>query len=143
MVVGSFGKDFVFAVARGKGHSFSDLSREGGARLSSTEIIGRAPLVEFLGPDAETIAFTMQLSTQLGVDPQGEYDKLHGIMDAGEARTLVVGGALVGDPGDMWLIEKLTASYPNRFDNAGKAAWIDLAISLRKYKPRGSAWNSV
>lgn len=133
-IVGSFGTDFVFEVSRELSRSFANLTREGGARLAATEIIGREPVVEYLGPESEAISFTMQLSSQLGIEPQAEYDRLREICDAGEARALVVGGKLVGKPGEKWLIEKLSSAY-TAFDSDGEPTMIELSISLRKYAP--------
>ncbi|MBQ7816359.1 MAG: phage tail protein, partial [Oscillospiraceae bacterium] len=53
-------------------------------------------LLEFLGPELETISFEMRLSVFLGVTPLTEIIKLRSIIQTGKTDRLVIGGKVYG-----------------------------------------------
>ncbi|HEY3376574.1 MAG TPA: phage tail protein [Armatimonadota bacterium] len=130
-IVGTFG-DIVFEVSRQRARSFDTLQHDAGMRLEIQEVIGRDPLVSICGPESETVALTITLALQLGVDPQKEYDRLYAIMRAGNASPLVLAGRPFGGSGCRWIIEKLPATH-KQFGAQGRTVWMDVAMTLRKY----------
>lgn len=129
--LGTFG-DIVFEVSAERMRSFADFSHEGGARLESTEIVGREPLVTFAGPGGQSVSFVMGLNSAAGVVPQQEYERLQQMKDAGLAAVLVLGGRPYGGATTRWIIEGLSASY-RTWTGDGRATGIDVTVSLRKY----------
>lgn len=122
----------VFQVSREAVRSFGDFSHEGGARINSTEIIGREPVAEVLGPEAEAISFTIPLMSALGVDPQAEYDRLLQICHDKLAVPLILGGKPFRKSGYRWLIEKVSGEFSS-WSGDGTPGKIDAAVTLRKY----------
>jgi hypothetical protein len=129
--LGTFG-ELVFEVSSRLVRSFDGFQQKSNARIESTEIIGREPIVQFLGPGEKTIGFAMRLSAQLGADPQSDYDRLEATMLAGTAAALVLGGKPFGGAMARWLIEDLSAEYV-QWSGDGRPLWIDVSVSLRKY----------
>jgi phage protein U len=130
-VIGSFG-GVVFEVSRRRARSFEGLTHEEGARLSTTEIVGGPVLTEFLGPDGESVSFTIRLAAALGVDPGQELARLSGMCATGTAAALVVGGKPIGGSGARWLIARLSSEY-TQFGRDGRPVWIDVGVSLQRY----------
>ena len=51
-----------FTVSEDKVQTFQEMSRETASRWNTHEVIGAKPKQEFLGPDLDSMTFTMQLS---------------------------------------------------------------------------------
>jgi phage protein U len=132
MVVGSFA-DIVFETSRERVRSFEGLEHEGGARIAETAIVGREPIVEWLGPAGETASLTLRLAAALGVNPSEDRDRLQYLCRFGKAGSLVIGGRPFGGPLSLWLIEGLSESY-SHFSGSGVPQWIDVQVSFRRYK---------
>lgn len=134
--IGSFG-DIIFEVSRPRSLSLEGGYRhEAGARLNVTDVIGAEPLVEYVGPESESISFQLKLLESLGVDPQAEYDRLKAMCDAGTAAAFVINGKPVGSSGTRWIIENLSADHKALHPASGRSIWIDVSVSLRKYVTR-------
>lgn len=129
MLVGYLG-DIVFAVAKNYVRTFDDYNRSGAGRWQTHELIGRKPVLEFLGADLEKISFKMQLRSDQGVDPEDEAQKLRKMRDAGTPCVLVLNGAPVGD--NYWIVESLgeEVTYWNAY---GKPLSITVDVSLKEY----------
>lgn len=133
-VIGSYGK-VVFEVSDSTARSFDNgFQHETGARLESIDIIGKEPRVTFSGPDTESISFNLKLVYFLGVDPRTEYENLRSLCRSGIASSFVIGGKPVGEPGVLWLIEKLSANYTH-FGPSGLPLIIEVSVTLKRYKP--------
>ncbi len=133
-VIGSYGK-IVFQISDKTAQTFEGgFSHETGARLETQDIINDEPRVVFRGPDIESISFQMILLHELGVDPRTEYENLRTTCRNGEASSFVIGGQAMGEPGILWLIEKLSGKF-QRFGPNGKPLQIDVDITLKRYKP--------
>jgi phage protein U len=142
-ILGAFG-DVVFEVSRNVKqssdgveevlcvNSFDGFGHESGMRVESHEVLGAEPLTEIVGPESETIAFTMHFALQLGVNPSDEVDQLRKCMHDGQANSLYLGGQPFGGSGTRWIIEKLSESYIY-WGAQGKPIWIDVSVNLRKY----------
>jgi phage protein U len=129
-VVGSYG-EIVFEASRERMRSFSGFQRKSGARLSVQDVIGREPLVEFLGDASQTVSFRMLLLAALGVDPVYERDRLEYQMSQGLASALVIGGQPIGGSGVRWLIEELGESH-GAFGKSGAPGMVEVDVSLRR-----------
>lgn len=129
--VGSWG-GIVFEVSRNKVMGFDDgLQHEGGARLNVTEVEGREPIVDFSGPDSETVSMSMRLLADLGVDPRAEYERLQMHCRIGTAAPLVIGGRPLGGSGVRWIIETYSGELHNFARNGARL--IDVSLTLRRY----------
>ena len=124
MQVGSMG-DIPFVVTYGKIRTFSDYGRSGSGRWAKHDLIGRKPVMEFLGPDVEKVSMKIQLRTDHGINPESELGR-----DTGAVFPFILGGAPVSD--NYWLLEDIgeNVSY---WRAGGKILSVSVDITLTEY----------
>ena len=66
MFIGTFG-NVVFETSNDLVRTFKDMTRDTNVRLASHDIIGKKPVIEWIGPGTDTIKFSMQFNSILGV----------------------------------------------------------------------------
>lgn len=129
MLVGFLGGT-PFLVSRKYIYTFDDYQRGTSARYASHEIIAKKPMLEFLGPDAESISFKIKLRSDQGLSPRIELDKLRKYRDTGKVLTLVLGGRVVGKT--RWVIESIGETV-NFWSKTGQMLSCDVSITLKEY----------
>lgn len=129
MQVGSMG-DIPFVVTYGKIRTFSDYGRSGSGRWAKHDLIGRKPVMEFLGPDVEKVIMKIQLRTDHGINPESELGRLRKMRDTGAVFPFILGGAPVSD--NYWLLEDIgeNVSY---WRAGGKILSVSVDITLTEY----------
>lgn len=129
MQVGSMG-DIPFVVTYGKIRTFSDYGRSGSGRWVKHDLIGRKPVMEFLGPDVEKVSMKIQLRTDHGINPESELGRLRKMRDTGAVFPFILGGAPVSD--NYWLLEDIgeNVSY---WRAGGKILSVSVDITLTEY----------
>lgn len=129
MQVGSMG-DIPFVVSYGKIRTFSDYGRSGSGRWAKHDLIGRKPVMEFLGPDVEKVSMKIQLRTDHGINPESELGRLRKMRDTGAVFPFILGGAPVSD--NYWLLEYIgeNVSY---WRAGGKILSVSVDITLTEY----------
>lgn len=129
MQVGSMG-DIPFVVTYGKIRTFSDYGRSGSGRWAKHDLIGRKPVMEFLGPDVEKVSMKIQLRTDHGINPESELERLRKMRDTGAVFPFILGGAPVSD--NYWLLEDIgeNVSY---WRAGGKILSVSIDITLTEY----------
>ena len=129
MQVGSMG-DIPFVVTYGKIRTFSDYGRSGSGRWAKHDLIGRKPVMEFLGPDVEKVSMKIQLRTDHGINPESELGRLRKMRDTGAVFPFILGGAPVSD--NYWLLDDIgeNVSY---WRAGGKILSVSVDITLTEY----------
>ena len=129
MQVGSMG-DIPFVVTYGKIRTFSNYGRSGSGRWAKHDLIGRKPVMEFLGPDVEKVSMKIQLRTDHGINPESELGRLRKMRDTGAVFPFILGGAPVSD--NYWLLEDIgeNVSY---WRAGGKILSVSVDITLTEY----------
>ena len=127
--LGSFG-DVVFEASSKTVRTIDNLSRNTKARLAKHDIIGKKPVMEFLGPDGDEISFDMHLSIYLGINPAEEADKLRKMCEKGKAAELILGNRPIGD--GLWVIESVSES-DDAIDNLGNVLVSTVKVNLKEY----------
>lgn len=129
MQVGSMG-DIPFVVSYGKIRTFSDYGRSGSGRWAKHDLIGRKPVMEFLGPDVEKVSMKIQLRTDHGINPESELERLRKMRDTGAVFPFILGGAPVSD--NYWFLEDIgeNVSY---WRAGGKILSVSVDITLTEY----------
>ena len=129
MQVGSMG-DIPFVVTYGKIRTFSDYGRSGSGRWAKHDLIGRKPVMEFLGPDVEKVSMKIQLRTDHGINPESELGRLRKMRDTGAVFPFILGGAPVSD--NYWLLEDIgeNVSY---WRAGGKILSVSVDSTLAEY----------
>ena len=129
MQVGSMG-DIPFVVSYGKIRTFSDYGRSGSGRWAKHDLIGRKPVMEFLGPDVEKVSMKIQLRTDHGINPESELERLRKMRDTGTVFPFILGGAPVSN--NYWMLEDIgeNVSY---WRAGGKILSVSVDITLTEY----------
>lgn len=129
MQVGSMG-DIPFVVTYGKIRTFSDYGRSGSGRWAKHDLIGRKPVMEFLGPDVEKVSMKIQLRTDHGINPESELGRLRKMRDTGAVFPFILGGAPVSD--NYWLLEDIGENVIY-WRAGGKILSVSVDITLTEY----------
>ena len=131
-IVGSWG-NITFAVSRQTVKTFDGLKWESGVKYAAHDRHLKEPLLEFTGPDTESISFSMFFSVFLGVNPIAEVSKLLKAMRRGEVHRLVIGPKAYGT--GRWVITKLSNSL-DRYDNRGNLLVSKVSVTMKSYSSR-------
>lgn len=112
--------------------TFDGLQREGSGRWATHEIIGqdRKPVLEFLGPDLETVSFSIVMSAFLGISPIEQIEKLRQMRDEGVICDFLIGGTAITT--NQWVLTRLSETHKT-YDNAGNLFAALTVITLLEY----------
>lgn len=123
-MIGTLG-GIIFETSMEKVLTFTGLTRTGEPRFEEHAVIGRKPVIEYLGPALDKATLAIRLDVGHGVNPKTEIKKLRDAMGTGEVLPLTIGGEFYGD----WLISQLTED--NRtIDNRGNILVAEVSLSL-------------
>lgn len=136
--IGSFG-DVVFEVSHEKTLTFSDFERTNSARWQEHPIYGRKPILEFEGPSADTISFTILLTASLGVNPGKQLSRLRDFNAIGKKGLFIRGNKPIST--NYWVITNLHEKHRN-IDNLGNVLTIEVDIELKEYEKQKASVSS-
>lgn len=123
---GSFG-DIEFECSSKVVRTFDDYRRKTAARFAEHKLIGRKPLLEFLGEDLNEISFKIKLVRSLGVDPKEEADKLRELCLTGSAEFLTIGEDVIG----QFVLESIDEDV--EYWERGEILISELKVRLKEY----------
>lgn len=127
--IGSFG-DIVFTASASKVETFDNFQRHTKARIASHDIIGKKPVLEFLGPAGEEISFNMKFNILLGVNPTVETDKLRKMCQEGKANMLILNNKAVGE--NYWIIDSVSEAA-TAFNQNAVVVSSSVDVTLKEY----------
>lgn len=130
--IGSFG-DLIFKVSDKQVRTFDAMNWEFSAKYATHDRHIKADLIEYMGPEIETISFSMVLSVFLGVNPLNQIKKMREMVRKGYAQRLVVGGKVYGSY--KWVMEKDSAEL-QKFDKHGNLWAAKVKVTLKEYPKR-------
>lgn len=128
-MIGALG-DIIFKVSIKDVNTFQDLTRSSGGRWATHEVHMQKPKSEFLGPDLDTVNFTMQFDIMLGRSPRKDMEKLMQYTRTGEELLLVIGGDAMGYY--RWVVESVEQEY-TKVDNHGNVLKGKADVKLKEY----------
>lgn len=134
-MIGFFG-DIVFETSDERLLTFNDFKRDSSSRWAKHDVIGAKPSSEFIGPDLDTISFTINLNYSHGVSPIEEMNRWLRKERRGEVNVLVIGGAYAGV--DKWRISSVSQIW-GVVTNRGKVLSGKVDIQLEEYVERVGA----
>lgn len=126
-VIGSIGK-LPFVCSRNQVLTFSDLSRENSGRWAKHEVIGKKPLLEYIGPDLSKISLTIRFDTSLGVPPLIGLKILNQMLKQRRYYTMIIGGEHYGR-----FVLKNVSETRKFFTGAGVCLVAIATIELEEY----------
>ena len=135
MIVGAIGarhlRDvIVFEVSSQKVLTFDGINRRNTARFAEHDTLLRKPISQFSGPGLDNIDLKIIMRSNLGVNPQDEFNKLIKIQRTGQAVTLIIGRSVLGV--FRWRIENLGITY-EKVNPDGFCCESEVSLSLREY----------
>lgn len=133
MEIGSLGS-IPFSVSTDKILTFSDYGRSGGGRWQKHELLGKKPVLEFIGPDTEKIELKIQLRADHGINPKTELEKLRTMRDTGEVLPFILNGTPVSD--NYWVIENISEDV-GYWTGEGIILSATVSITLQEYSKEG------
>lgn len=130
--IGSFG-DLTFKVSDKFVRTFDGMSWDFSAKYATHDRHISEDLLEYMGPEIETISFSMVLSVFLGVDPMEQIEILQKMVRKGYAERLVIGGKVYGSY--KWVMEKGSVEM-QKFDKHGNLWAAKVKVTLKEYPKR-------
>lgn len=128
-MLGHYG-DIIFETSDSRILNFSGFKREIQSRWGKHDVIGRKPISEFIGPDLDTISFTIHLNGSLGVKPVDEMNRWLEKARLGHAEILTVGNRVLGV--DKWTVQRVSQMWDVIF-NKGEVYSGKVEVSLEEY----------
>lgn len=137
-VIGALGS-LPFVCAYGKVLTFNDLSRDLSVRWARHDVIGKKPVLEWVGEDLMTVTIKIRFDTSLGVPPLIGLDHLKRMINNREVKTLVIGGEYFG----RFVIESI--SEDRKFHTgAGVCTVAEATVNLIEWAgPRTHSWSKL
>lgn len=126
-MLGSYGK-ITFKVTEKEIKIFNDFSISRKARYVAHERINSKPLLQFMGLDADTISFNMQLVQGLTGDVSDDLKSLQDMFKKAEVHPLFLGQKKLGS----FVIESMSEAY-SMMDNLGNIEMVTINLSLKEY----------
>lgn len=128
-MIGYYG-DIVFETSDSRILTFSDFQRNTASRWAKHEVIGKKPTSEFIGPDLDTISFTVNLNGNFGVKPREEMELWLRKSRSGTAEILVIGNRALGV--DKWIVKSVSQAW-GVILNKGEVFSGKVDIELEEY----------
>lgn len=126
-MIGSLG-DTTFEVSSEAVRTFRDARRRKPSRWAVHEVIGQAPVTEYLGPGLAAVSLTIQLRLSLGIDPEEELTRIQDAQAGAEVLQLILGDDVIGS----YVLRDLDETWAEVQGDGTRPA-IDLALSLEEY----------
>ncbi|KZL88721.1 phage tail protein [Clostridium magnum] len=128
-MIGYFG-DIVFETSDKKILTFTSFKHDSAGRWEKHNVIGTKPISEFVGPDLDTITFTINLNGSYGVKPRDEMEKWIGLVNSGIVDVLVIGTKALGQ--DKWSVKGVSEAWDVIF-NKGELFSGKIDVTLEEY----------
>ena len=126
-MIGSYGK-ITFKVTGKEIKIFNDFSISRKARYVAHERINNKPLLQFMGLDADSISFHMQLVQGLTGDVSDDLKSLQDMFKKAEVHPLFLGQKKLGS----FVIESMNEVY-SMMNNFGNLEIVNVSLSLKLY----------
>jgi hypothetical protein len=128
-LIGALG-NVVFVVSADIIRTFEDFERNTEGRWAKHDIHLAKPKSEFLGPDLDTISFSMRFDVAYGINPRKEMEALMELVRSGKAVPLVIGGKGLGV--NLWKVKSLKQKWIH-IDNRGNVLVGIVEVVLEEY----------
>lgn len=126
-MIGSYGK-ITFKVTEKEIKIFNDFSISRKARYVAHERINSKPLLQFMGLDADSISFNMQLVQGITGNVSDDLKSLQDMFKKAEVHPLFLGQKKLGS----FVIESMNEVY-RMIDNLGNLEVVNVSLSLKEY----------
>lgn len=122
--------DIVFETSDQRILTFTGFKHDSAGRWEKHSVIGQKPVQEFVGPDIDTITFTVNLNGSYGVKPRDEMEKWLNMVNDGIVDVLVIGTKALGK--DKWSVKNVSEAWEVVF-NKGELFSGKVDVTLEEY----------
>ena len=122
--------DIIFETSDKRILTFSGFKYQAAGRWEKHNVIAKKPKSEFVGPDLDTITFTIDLNGINGVKPRDEMEKWISKVNTGVVDILVIGNKVLGQ--DKWSVSQISESWDTIF-NKGELFSGKIDVTLQEY----------
>ena len=129
MTLGCLG-DIVFTVGDDTYLTVKNFCEKASAKYATHQRHNGSALAEFVGTNAETITFDIELSAWLGVSPEQEIKKLYTALYDGKQLSLMLGNVIYGRY--RWVVQDLQIKTDHT-DNTGTRSHVTASVTLLEY----------
>ena len=126
-MLASYGK-ITFKVTEDEIKIFNNFTISRKARYVAHERINNKPLLQFMGLEADTISFNMQLIEGVTGNIVGDLKVLKNMFTKAEVHPLFLGQKKIGS----FVIESMSEAY-SMMDNLGNLEIVNVSLSLKEY----------
>lgn len=126
-MLASYGK-ITFKVTENEIKIFNNFNISKKARYVTHERINNKPLLQFMGLEADTISFNIQLIQGITGNISDDLKLLNNIFKKAESHHLFLGPKKIGS----FVIESMSEAY-SMMDNLGNLEIVNVSLSLREY----------
>ena len=126
-MLASYGK-ITFKVTEDEIKIFNNFTISRKARYVAHERINNKPLLQFMGLEADSISFNMQLIEGVTGNIVDDLKALKNMFTKAESHPLFLGQKKIGS----FVIESMSEAY-NMMDNLGNLETVNVSLSLREY----------
>lgn len=126
-MLASYGK-ITFKVTEEEIKIFNNFTISRKARYVAHERINNKPLLQFMGLEADTISFNIQLIEGVTGNIVGDLKVLKNMFTKAEVHPLFLGSKKLGS----FVIESISEAY-SMMDNFGNLEIVNVSLSLREY----------
>lgn len=126
-VLGVLG-ELPFICSFDKVRTFTDLSRSHATRWAQHDVIGKKPVLEYVGEDLATVSLSIRFDANLGMSPLKGLERLKRMRENKQYKTLIIGGEILG----RYVIESISEE---RKHHTGKGSCLvaEAQISLKEW----------
>lgn len=132
--IGSFA-DVVFEVSTNSVLTFDDFERTNSPRWQEHAVLGQKPILEYEGPSADTISFTILLRAELGINPGKQLSRLRNFSLSGRKGLFIRGNIPIST--NYFVITNIHERHRN-IDQRGNVLLIEVDLDIKEY-PKKSA----
>lgn len=126
-MLASYGK-ITFKVTEDEIKIFNNFTISRKARYVAHERINSKPLLQFMGLEADSISFNMQLVQDITGNVSDDLKSLQDMFKKAEAHPLFLGQKKLGS----FVIESISEAY-SVMDNFGNLEIVNVSLSLKEY----------
>ena len=128
--IGHIGKKVVFETSDVKILNFTKMQRTVKGRWASHTRIGEKPKKQFLGPDADTLTFTVCLNAEHGIRPRATIENIEELIRTGDPQTVVIVKKRIG--ANRFVITEISENWKTIL-NMGEVVSITCDLTLEEY----------
>lgn len=110
--------------------TFRNMKREISSTWNNMDRIGLKPMVEYGGPNLQTLSLEILLDASLGVRPRTLLSTLERMAESSEAYRFVLGKRMVGK--NKWVITKCSEAY-DIILRGGEIYKATVSLALQEY----------